>query len=448
MDNMTHTIRFVLCLLALAIPGVALSCICNPKPDSDAIIRLQTAAQNGDVKAMNQLAWYYETGYGVAKDQTQSSFLYKSAADKGDVRSERKTALNYELGQGVKYDHNAAVRYYKMSQARDGEDFYQNSTIHTLFQNAKDRHDFSTAFEWLELCAESDMHMCQFELARNYRYQGGVVDVNYAKAMDWFVRSMQSGTGIEASRQEPWAYEIGKMYVEAAGVEQNYATAREWYGKQPDNEYSQYGIGQLYAQGLGEPKDRDKAISWFEKAVDKNLFAAAYALCELTEKNLNRADNVIESAQCYIRTMSINKYRNIGDDSQQKQNAQMAAEKIIRLLNKNNGQIADPKTYFEFTMKSAGDGNAEAIGTLAILYSLGYGVQFSNVKAKATLRYMLTKYPESKDGLIARFLDSTTNHSFTDSQVGFLYDLMVRDGFSQALNRWADMPLYSCPACV
>jgi|GEM_PF-6549212 len=148
--------------------------------------------------------------------------------------------------------------------------------------------------------------------------------------------------------------------------------------------------------------------------------------------------------------MSINKYRNIGDDSQQKQNAQMAAEKIIRLLNKNNGQIADPKTYFEFTMKSAGDGNAEAIGTLAILYSLGYGVQFSNVKAKATLQYMLTKYPESKDGLIARFLDSTTNHRFTDSQVGFLYDLMVRDGFSQALNRWNDLPQVQrqCPPCV
>ncbi|MET3117453.1 TPR repeat protein [Undibacterium sp. GrIS 1.8] len=200
---MTKTTRTFLFLLALLIPSMALPHACLPRPDIKDINKLKTAAQGGDFASMTTLGWYYELGFGVEQDYTQSSFWYKLAADNGNVFSQRKIAINYELGQGVSYDHKEAIRYYKISQSAQKEDLYSGSTILMLFQNSKKHHDFSTAFEWLELCAESNMQKCQFELARNYRYQGGVVDVNYSKAMNWFIRSMQSGMAVESIRQEP-----------------------------------------------------------------------------------------------------------------------------------------------------------------------------------------------------------------------------------------------------
>ena len=135
LNHMTNTIRVALFSFALLVPIAALPHICNPIPNSDEINKLKIAVQSGDVKSMNLLASYYERGAGVEKNYTQSSLLYKSAADKGDVRSQRKTAQNFELGQGVKFDHMEAVRYYKMSQSLEKEDFYPASTI----QNAGDR---------------------------------------------------------------------------------------------------------------------------------------------------------------------------------------------------------------------------------------------------------------------------------------------------------------------
>jgi len=54
-----------------------------PMSSDAAIAKLQRAAQAGDTDAQYHLAYLYENGLGVAKDEAKALELYEQAADLG-----------------------------------------------------------------------------------------------------------------------------------------------------------------------------------------------------------------------------------------------------------------------------------------------------------------------------------------------------------------------------
>lgn len=80
--------------------------------------------------------------------------------------------------------------------------------------------------------------------------------------------------------------EMGNMYAEGDGVEQDFAEAAKWYRNAADKGYhlAQYLIGGLYKEGKGVPQDDDEAIKWFRKAAAQGLREAKLELEKMKDK--------------------------------------------------------------------------------------------------------------------------------------------------------------------
>ena len=64
---------------------------------------------------------------------------------------------------------------------------------------------------------------------------------------------------------------LADMYNNGAGVQQDYATAAQWYRKaaDQDNASAQLQFGSLYENGRGVEKNLDQAIALYRKSADQ-----------------------------------------------------------------------------------------------------------------------------------------------------------------------------------
>lgn len=88
------------------------------------------------------------------------------------------------------------------------------------------------------------------------------VERNYRGAMECYLRAADKGDGDSMSA-------IALLYVNGEGVAQDYSKAMEWYLKSVETGNqgykSQNAIGLLYYNGQGVKKDYVKAKEWFDK---------------------------------------------------------------------------------------------------------------------------------------------------------------------------------------
>jgi TPR repeat protein len=87
---------------------------------------------------------------------------------------------------------------------------------------------------------------------------------DYAAAYDEWLPLAELG---DAEAQ----FNLGVLYDEGAGVEQNLATAAEWYRKAAEQGFidAQTNLGILYYHGLGVDRDHEAAAHWFRLAADQ-----------------------------------------------------------------------------------------------------------------------------------------------------------------------------------
>lgn len=93
-------------------------------------------------------------------------------------------------------------------------------------------------------------------------YQGLGVEQDYTKALNYFTMEAERGGDRTARRMLGWLHE------KALGVEQDYSKAIFWYQKAAYQEDSkaQNRLGCLYFKGLGVEKNYDMALFWYRKA--------------------------------------------------------------------------------------------------------------------------------------------------------------------------------------
>lgn len=72
-------------------------------------------------------------------------------------------------------------------------------------------------------------------------------------------------------------YNLGVMYDEGAGIEQDLSRAAEWYRKAAEQGFvdAQINLGMLYYHGQGFTRDHDEAAKWFERAAGQGDREAA-----------------------------------------------------------------------------------------------------------------------------------------------------------------------------
>jgi len=109
--------------------------------------------------------------------------------------------------------------------------------------------------------ADKGIAPAQYQLGTLYA-EGKGVEQNDAIAALWFERAANQG---DAAAQ----YNLGASYIEGLGVKKDEAEAAKWFRKAADQRmaFAQLNLGMLYASGRGVPQDNVEALKWIELAV-------------------------------------------------------------------------------------------------------------------------------------------------------------------------------------
>ncbi|MGO2346421.1 tetratricopeptide repeat protein [Psychrobacter celer] len=104
--------------------------------------------------------------------------------------------------------------------------------------------------------------IAQANLGAMYR-EGRGVEQDYSKALEWSLKAAIQGDAIAQ-------YHLGLMYEAGEGVEQDYFKAIEWYEKAAYQDFAQAqnNLGGMYFKGHGVRQSLSKAVEWTGKACD------------------------------------------------------------------------------------------------------------------------------------------------------------------------------------
>jgi len=129
-------------------------------------------------------------------------------------------------------------------------------------EEAYERGDYSTALILFKKTAEQGNAEAQINLGIMY-VEGLGVEQDDSKAVKWFRKSAEQGNA-EAQGL------LGTLYENGLGVPQDYTEALKWYRKAAEqgNADSQREIGYLYAKGQGTRKNFIEAFAWFHIAAE------------------------------------------------------------------------------------------------------------------------------------------------------------------------------------
>lgn len=183
----------------------------------------QRGMDGGDSTSVYNLAMSYESGNGVAKDETKAFELFHKAAEMGRTDAKRSVGRCYFYGIGTPEDKVKAL-------------------------------------EWFRKAAENRDGYSQYHIAKCYDEGIGGVAQDFAQSRSWAEKAVQNGNNNAK-------YYVGKGYFYGYGVMQNYSIAfRNLLGIKNADAYML--VGKMYEEGLGVDIDYEKAVEYYQKAKD------------------------------------------------------------------------------------------------------------------------------------------------------------------------------------
>ena len=113
---------------------------------------------------------------------------------------------------------------------------------------------------------------------------------NYKTAFKLLQPLAEAGD-VEAQGNLAWLYKNG------AGVEQDSASAAEWYRKAAEqgNAYAQYNYGDMCQQGEGVAQSDEEAAKWYLKAAMQGQANAQFSLAEMYLDGAGVEENLVEA---------------------------------------------------------------------------------------------------------------------------------------------------------
>ncbi len=225
------------------------------KNEAKAVEYWQRAAEQGNLNALNELAYCYKNGWGgLVADSVKAAELWLKAADQGHTVAQYNVGYSYLYGDGMKKDEKKASDYL------------------------------------IKAAVKGDAN-AQFELGRLFYIK---------KQYDLAVENLQKS----ADQGDHYAQTLlGDCYINGNGVKKNAEEAVKYYRKAAlqGNTDSQYQLGLCYYNGDGIEKDYNLAYTWFDKAAKKYHSDALYYVALCYEKGHGVKKNRMEALECYYK---------------------------------------------------------------------------------------------------------------------------------------------------
>ncbi|MBA4750503.1 MAG: SEL1-like repeat protein [Alphaproteobacteria bacterium] len=362
-----------------------------PQDDEKAFMLYTKAADQGHLKALNALGYFYRHGKGCPPSHAQTFACYERAANGGYLMAMRNLAWCYEKGIGTDQDFEKALFWYKRGQSLGDIRCYADLGRFYEYGYGVPQ-DHSTAFSLYQKGAALGEGFCTLFLGISFEDGIGIA-CDPARA--------------RACYEEALAYEIATAYVRLAGlyengtgVDQDLEKAFELYAKAAedfDDDEAQYGLAYAYHHGWGVAQDIPLAHRWYKEAAEKGHTAAALSLGELFYYGHLGEVNFEEAAFWYGQAAA---------------NENAAAQySLAHLYFEGYGVSHDDEKAFSLASVSAHRGDTSALALLGLMHEEGRGTKKD--LHEALRHYELSAAQDDGLGLyyLGRFYDQQQHYS-------------------------------------
>lgn len=360
-----------------------------------AVKYLTQAIELGSNYARVELAFCYETGFGVEQDYQKAFDLYQQAAENNYPYANTKMAVYYE--DGILGEANTAEafknyqiaaeaglsdamyhlgRYYKyavgvpenpeealklFNQAAEANSAPGLTELAISYEQEYGGLEFDAAkiIEYMSKAAEMGYTYAQYKLGSYYYY--GLVETDLNKAIEWYTKAYEQGYPYAALM-------LGEYYLyNMGGGETEYDKAFAYFKFAEEQNVISEGIGVCYEYGLGVEENETEAFKYYTLSANENYTAAKYRLGLCYKYGRGTTENLTDA------------YRWLSDAGQNgNYNAQY--ETAMMLLN-GEGVSMDQQQAIQMLTKIAEEDHDSAQFELGNCYLTGKGVAEDEVQA-------------------------------------------------------------------
>jgi len=226
-----------------------------PLPESIGPVALRSAVEQGDPKAMFEVATRYAEGRGVPADPAEAANWYRQAATLGLAAAQYRYGSILEKGTGVKRDLNAAVDWYQKAAQQGNASAMHNLAV--LFaMGAVGPADNEAAVRWFRKAADLGVTDSQFNLGI-MAAKGAGMPSDLEESYKWFALAAKSGDKDAAQKRDEVAKALTPDQLSKAR-----ATVELWKAKTADVEANSVEIPDAWTGTASETAsvDMKKAI--------------------------------------------------------------------------------------------------------------------------------------------------------------------------------------------
>ncbi len=173
------------------------------------------------------------------RDEKDTTSLIEKAANQGNAAAQNRLGICYDNGKGVEQNQEKAVYWYKQA-AKQGYDWGQKN-LAQKYKDSTDNNKINERKRLLQLSAEQDIGVAQYELALCYE-QGKGTDQNNKAAFYWMKRAVDNN--VEEAKPI-----LGRYYDEGIGTPVNKEKADFYLGR--DSRSKSDDEGGCFSTGCG-----------------------------------------------------------------------------------------------------------------------------------------------------------------------------------------------------
>lgn len=222
----------------------------------EAFLELYSRAEQGDAKALYQLAKLYDIGYDtIAVDTVRSNFLYLQSALRGYAPAMNFIGFRYFNGEGIRQDLDSGL--YWIRKAAEAGDITAAANLGYLMAEGKGiSQDKEKAVQWLTVAAEAGVIDAQMHLIamQGDKWKYLPQDTVLKKGVEYY-------TG-----RAPF---LGVKFLEIAAENGSPKAAAL--------------LGDAYSHGRGIRYDHQKSVEYFFEAAKGGDPSAQFILAELLD---------------------------------------------------------------------------------------------------------------------------------------------------------------------
>ena len=208
-------------------------------------------AEQGDANAQYELGYYYEW---KSYDDKKALEWYTKAAEQGHIKAQEQVAYIYRKGKVVERSYEKYVEW--MTKAANQGSAEAQQSLGVFYDKGADGvpQNYELAAMWFEKAAEQGKVEATYQLGEYY-YWGNGVPENNEKAIEWYKKAAEGDVHYVATIEAQWR--LGEMYEHGHGVDVDLEVAAEWYNSAAKNHHSgaKDDLERLYESGAVEPKD-------------------------------------------------------------------------------------------------------------------------------------------------------------------------------------------------